>query len=806
VPVALASTAGALEALAPELTLPDAPFVIAKFAGSVSPEARRALRAAGFREVSHLPYDAMLLERPREAKAVSVAGLVALAAYLPEDRLSRDLLPDAIALRTSRNDVPRQGLPRVVPVMIHVMPGHERDGVRAVATARGGTIAGEGEAGVFGRVTAIFPVDQVAEGARALAGLPEVFVVERIHHVGWLNDRTAGTIQSGVQGHDMGQTPIWAHGIRGEGQIVAMADTGLDANSCYFNGDALPVTNGWSMAEGYGTKTDPSHRKIVAYDFLYTCDQWPGATGCEDPADHTKWDTQGHGTHVAGNMVGDSDNNPENFAAQDGMAPAAKIVVQDASFLANACSDGPGFGCPVMVLDPMFEQARLQGASVHNNSWGDNEDVAGPMQCNYTARSQDVDRYIWEHKDFLIVYAAGNYGAGNIDFSVGSPSTNKNGLSIGSTRTSPTSASDENISSYSSRGWTSDGRIKPDLMVPGNNTAATNDGTVDGTVNCGVRGGGGTSFASPVAVAAAALVRQYFTDGFYPSGAKSTNALTPSAALIKATMINSAVSMKGNDNASMSISPIPSNEQGWGRVQLDQALPFTGSTRKLYVDDHRTGMAAGATTPVTYTINGADPSVPLKVTLVWTDFPGMPDSPPTGARLDAPETWNAPRLMNDLDLTVTGPGGTYLGNVFSEGYSAPGGSPDRRNNVEQVWIAAPASGTYTLTVQPNAIVEGPQDFAIVVTGAWADVGGTSPPGGDASSPEGGGGAGGSGGTGTGGSTAGTSGDASPNDDNCSCSIGRKAPISATAFLALAAAPLAFLRSHRRFRRRNDGRA
>jgi len=273
-------------------------------------------------------------------------------------------------------------------------------------------------------------------------------------------------------------------------------------------------------------------------------------------------------------------------------------------------------------------------------------------------------------------------------------------------------------------------------------------------------------------------------------------------------LINSAVSMKGTDNASMSISPIPSNEQGWGRVQLDQTLLFTGSTRKLYVDDHRAGMAAGATTPVTYTINGVDPSVPLKVTLVWTDYPGMPDSPPAGARLDAPETWNAAQLVNDLDLTVSGPGGMYLGNAFSEGVSTTGGSADRRNNVEQVLLAAPASGTYTLTVQPNAIKEGPQDFAIVVTGAWANVGGTVPPAGDASSPEGGGGSGGSGGTGTGGSSAGTGGEAPPppSEESCSCSIGRKAPLSATAFLALAAAPLALLRSHRRLRRRNDGRA
>jgi len=420
------TSSSALEVMAPDLAVPNEPFVIAKFAGAVTPAARRALRRAGYREVTHLPYDALLLERPRDAKSVALSGMVGLTGYRAEDRLARDLSPEAIALRVDLTEV---------PVMIHVMPGHDRAAVRALATARGGRVVGEGEAGVFGRLSAIFPVTAAANGARALSELPEVFLVERIHHVGWLNDRTAGTIQSGMQGRDMAQTPIWAHGIRGEGQIVGMADTGLDANSCYFNGDALPVVNTWAEGTGYGTLTDPSHRKIVAYDFLYSCDQWPSGPSCEDPADHTKWDTQGHGTHVAGNMVGDSDNNPENFAAQDGMAPAAKIVVQDAGFLANACSDGPGFGCPVMMLDPLFEQARVQGASVHNNSWGDNEDVAPPLQCNYSARSQDVDRYMWEHKDFLVVYAAGNSGTGNVDFSVGSPSTNKDGLSIGSSRT-----------------------------------------------------------------------------------------------------------------------------------------------------------------------------------------------------------------------------------------------------------------------------------------------------------------------------------------------------------------------------------
>ena len=786
--VETASSLSALEAMAPELAVPGEPFVIAKFGGAITPSARRALRQAGYREVTQLPYDALLLERPRNAKSVAAPGLVALAAYRAEDRLARDLLPDSIALRANRTEV---------PVMVHVMPGHDRAAVRALAAARGATVAGEGEAGAFGRVSAIFPVSDAAEGARALSELPEVFLVERIHHVGWLNDKTAGSIQSGVQGRDMGQTPIWAHGIRGEGQIVGMADTGLDANSCYFNGYQLPVVNTWSDAEGYGTKTDPMHRKIVAYDFLYSCDQWPSGPSCENPSDLTKWDTQGHGTHVAGNMVGDSDSNPENFAGQDGMAPAAKIVVQDAGFLANACSDGPGFGCPVMKLDGMFEQARLQGASVHNNSWGDNEDVNPPLQCNYTARSQDVDRYIWEHKDFLIIYAAGNEGTGNAEFSVGSPSTNKDGLSIGSSRTSPTATNDDNLSRFSSRGWTSDGRIKPDLIVPGNNTAAGRDMTVEGTPNCNTNAGGGTSYAAPVAVAAAALVRQYYTDGFYPSGMKNAaNALTPSAALMKATLINSAMPMKGTDNAGGPITPIPSNEQGWGRIQLDQALLFTGSARKLYVDDHRAGFEAGATTPVSFTISGVDASQPLKVTLVWTDYPSTPDTPPTAATLNDRTSWNAARLVNDLDLSVSGPGGAYLGNVFADGASTSGGEADQRNNVEQVLLPTPPAGAYTITVQPKAVTEGPQDFAIVVTGSWGSAGDASPPGADdAAPPEGGGGAGGAAGAGGGPTTT-----PPPGDDNCSCELARQRPISAGGWLVMAALPMAMLRRGRRVRR------
>jgi hypothetical protein len=103
----------------------------------------------------------------------------------------------------------------------------------------------------------------------------------------------------------------------------------------------------------------------------------------------------------------------------------------------------------------------------------------------------------------------------------------------------------------------------------------------------------------------------------------------------------------------------------------------------------------------------------LKVTLAWTDFPSTPAA--------------NPNLNNDLDLIVTGPTGTvWRGNVFSGGASATGGAADRRNTLEQVLLSAPAAGVYTVTVRSFNVPNGPQPFALVVTGNAVE-GGTPPP-------------------------------------------------------------------------------
>ena len=81
---------------------------------------------------------------------------------------------------------------------------------------------------------------------------------------------------------------------------------------------------------------------------------------------------------------------------------------------------------------------------------------------------------------------------------------------------------------------------------------------------------------------------------------------------------------------------------------------------------------------------------------------------------------------NNLDLTVTVGGNTYLGNVFSGANSITGGSADVRNNVESVFLAAGVSGPFTVTVTafninsngvPNVGTTTDQDFALVVYNA-----------------------------------------------------------------------------------------
>lgn len=660
----------------PEDTAEDE-IVLVKFPAPPGARQIEALRKASLKVYTYLPYYTYLVRMPagkRSPAALSGMGASWSGPYQPLYKIS----PAIAEMAASK------GAGDYRPVMVQVYPDADlgevvrkiRDlGVTGVHTG----IAGARRNPFFSRLRLLLTPSEIAALREPLAGMRDVFWIDLEGRRTLLNDTTVWVGQSGLSG---GQTtPIFSQGIFGQGQTVGIIDTGIDADACYFRDTSrgLPPTN---LCNG-GTVVDTNQRKVIAVDFL--------ASGeCSGGIATTEWDTQNHGTHVAGTVAGDNFAHLLTHDTADGMAPGAKLVIQDAGFKTDNCGDLPGIGCPVVDLNPIFQQAYSQGARLHTNSWGDNENAA--VQNNYSAASQDVDEFMWNHKDFLIFFAAGNAGPGTA--SVGSPSTAKSAVSVGATLRGTSANS---MASFSSCGPTADGRIKPEITVPGSNiVSARNDLNVT-TNNCSTLSMSGTSMASPGAAGLTALIRQYYTDGWYPSGSKSSlNGFTPSAALLRATLVNSAVSMTGT-------TAIPANCQGWGRVLLENALYFTGQSRKLWVNDTAAAFATGSVNEdriYQFTVGTGES---LKATLAWTDFPSTPAA--------------SPNLNNDLDLIVTGPTGTvWRGNVFSGGSSATGGAADRRNTLEQVLLAAPTAGTYTVTVRSFNVPSGPQPFALVVTG------------------------------------------------------------------------------------------
>jgi len=633
---------------------------------------RSALETAGARVLAPLPDQAYLVDLPpgRAVSLSKIAGVAWAAPYLPKDKIAPEMSPESL-----------QGLGEDIPLVVYLFDDADPRHVAAELAASGLRVTGSGRGKTFGRLVLLATPDEIRSNLTRLAERSDVFWIGRRGRRTLANDSSIWVGQSGL---GAGQaTPIFNRGIYGAGQVAAVLDTGLDADMCYFRDYTLglPVTN-----TGSGTAVNPSHRKVLAVDFLHAA---------EDPANPAHWDTQDHGTHVAGTLAGDDLYHQYAHDPGDGMAPAAKLVIQDAGYAADACGDLPGIGCPVTDLIPVFQQAYDQGARVHSNSWNDNENAA--VQNMYTDASVDVDEFMWTHPDFLIVFACGNHGLGGTG-TMGSPSTAKNGMATGGTYNGNAAIYLSDISAW---GPTADGRIKPDVVFPGASiVSAGNDKTV-ATNNCGTRTMTGTSMTAPGVSGMALLTRQYFMDGWYPTGAPvPANGFTPTAALLKGMLVNSAVAIS-YDAEGRPIT-IPSDEQGWGRVLLDNALHFAGDARGLWVSDNAGGFTSPSDAPVIYQLNMQDTGEPLKVTLVWTDYPSTPAA--------------ATNLVNDLDLRVDGPGGGFWGNNFSQGVSVGGGAPDRLNNLEQVLIADPAPGTYTIRVSPHSIPAGPQRFALVVTG------------------------------------------------------------------------------------------
>ncbi|MEA4924894.1 MAG: S8 family serine peptidase [Syntrophomonadaceae bacterium] len=446
------------------------------------------------------------------------------------------------------------------------------------------------------------------------------------------NDRSADIIGSSPL---LVPNYVTATGLSGKGQIVGIADSGLDQGSLT---DIHPDLQSESGAM-------PRVVMLKSYTDRGLAD---------DPV--------GHGTFMTGVIAGSGKASGGKY---QGIAPGASIYFQ------ALLDKNNNLRIPNNIND-LFNPAYSAGVRIHVDGWGGGSN-------KYDFISAQIDKFVYWYPDFLPVFSAGNNGPNNGTLTA--EANSKNALVIGSSQV-PRPASDpescfaDQVAASSSRGLTGDGRIKPDLVAPGSSLISAKSSLTEGnfSANSFYTYMGGSSMATAVTGGALALLREQLNSQF--------NILSPSSALLKALLINGARFASGNIE-----------EQGFGILDSSgTALALQEGTFKFMDEKSQLNQEDN----LQYKFTVADPSLPVKVTLAWTDPPGTPGA--------------ASALVNNLDLIVRdSTGKVYYGNDF-EGR----GHSDKLNNVEQVYIKVPKAGEYSVTVRAAQINSSKgQDFALV---------------------------------------------------------------------------------------------
>jgi len=240
---------------------------------------------------------------------------------------------------------------------------------------------------------------------------------------------------------------IWAAGFKGKGIKLAVIDTGIDE-----------------------THPDFAGRIKAAKSFV----------------DNSPKDGNGHGTHVAGIAAGSGAKSGGKYV---GVAPLADLYIAK---VLNATGNGAMSGVMAGIEWAVLEQkAQVINLSLGGSGSSDGSDALSTM-CDEAVQQAGV----------VICVAAGNEGPNAR--TVGSPGAARYVITVGAVDDT------DQMASFSSRGPTADGRLKPDIVFPGVRiTAPQAAGTqlgpvvVDGYISIS-----GTSMATPHAAGVAALLLQ----------------------------------------------------------------------------------------------------------------------------------------------------------------------------------------------------------------------------------------------------------------------------------------------------------
>ena len=261
----------------------------------------------------------------------------------------------------------------------------------------------------------------------------------------------------------------------GHGITWAVLDTGVRSDHPHFNHkrkgkpDLKTITEIWDC-------TKPGRPRRLASDT----------------------DRDGHGSHVAGIIAGHDETDPD----LKGVAPYAKLVVYKVL-------DDDGNGEDAWIIKALDHVAESNENKATMAVHGLNLSLGGPYDssvygCGFTPICQELRR-LWR-SGVLVVVASGNEGQlevqtqdGEVEIntpmSIGDPANLEDCIAVGSVHADKPHL--YGVSAFSSRGPTSDGRCKPDVVAPGERIRSVNSRVTDPKSPNRYRAESGTSMAAP---------------------------------------------------------------------------------------------------------------------------------------------------------------------------------------------------------------------------------------------------------------------------------------------------------------------
>ena len=478
-------------------------YYIIQFDGPVKENWKAALKAQGAALYDYIPdfafvarVDASVLETIRNLPHVHWVG-----EYRPSYKLSRKALDKQLEGRTAAD--PESG-DAVALLKVIIFPGEDMDRITGHILSMNGEVIQES---IRNRWDSSLIIRLPAESIEKL-GL--------IRGIKWIAPAPRRRLYNNVSTDVIrARSPRTQHHLYGEGQTIGVCDSGLDI------GENDPKRLHKDFLDGKGES-----RVVRLFD----------ASGGDMPVP----DTEGHGTHVSGSVLGNGTRSGSDPASCDypakcfsGMAPRAQLVFHAMEM---------EWILP-LPLDEMLDQSRTAGANLHTNSWGDS------LASAYSSESKELDQYVWDHRDFLVFFAAGNDGVdkdadGVIDlYSMASPASAKNCMTVGASegnrpsgcgldatwgedgpyefsadpiKADHVSNRPDGMAAFSSRGPVLDGRYKPDLIAPGTNILSTRSSVIeeiepDEEYDDYYMWDSGTSMSTPITAGMAALAREYLT-------------------------------------------------------------------------------------------------------------------------------------------------------------------------------------------------------------------------------------------------------------------------------------------------------